>query len=72
MTASASLDATFAALADPTRRAFRHEPARDLEASEGTGERRPHRHRPGREQAPRRIDGAPMREAVAWLEDYHK
>jgi DNA-binding transcriptional ArsR family regulator len=90
MTASDRLDATFSALADPTRRAILarlslgEASVAELGAPFNMSQPAISKHLKVLENAgliatgqdankrPRRIDGAPMREAVAWLEDYRK
>lgn len=90
MTASERLDATFAALADPTRRAIMARLAlgeasvAELAAPFNMSQPAVSKHLKVLENAglvatgqdanrrPRRIDAAPMQEAVAWLEDYRK
>ena len=85
------LNATFAALADPTRRAIlarlasgeaigdgagravRHEPARDLEAPQGAGARRPDRRRARTRSAGRASSKPkPLADAIDWIENYRK
>jgi DNA-binding transcriptional ArsR family regulator len=90
MTASDRLDATFSALADPTRRAILarlslgEASVAELGAPFSMSQPAISKHLKVLENAgliatgqdankrPRRIDGAPMGEAVAWLEDYRK
>jgi DNA-binding transcriptional ArsR family regulator len=90
MTASDRLDATFSALADPTRRAILarlslgEASVAELGAPFNMSQPAISKHLKVLENAgliatgqdankrPRRIDGAPMREAVAWLEDYRQ
>ena len=90
MTASDRLDATFSALADPTRRAIMarlslgEASVAELAAPFSMSQPAISKHLKVLENAgliatgqdankrPRRIDGAPMAEAAAWLEDYRK
>jgi DNA-binding transcriptional ArsR family regulator len=90
MTAPERLDATFAALADPTRRAIIARLARgeasvaELAAPFDMSQPAVSKHLKVLENAglistsqdatrrPRRIEAAPMQEAVAWLEEYRK
>ena len=90
MQASERLDRTFAALADPTRRAILARLAlgeasvAELAAPFNMSQPAISKHLKVLETAglisagqdanrrPRRIEGRPMREAVAWLEDYRK
>lgn len=90
MTASDRLDATFAALADPTRRAILARlalgEASVMELAEPFNMSQPaiSKHLKVLENAglisrsqdaqrrPRRIEGGPMAEAFAWLEEYRK
>ena len=90
MQASERLDLTFAALADPTRRAIMARLARgeasvaELAAPFTMSQPAISKHLKVLETAglistgqdankrPRRIEGGPMQEAVAWLEDYRK
>ena len=90
MQASERLDRTFAALADPTRRAILARLAlgeasvAELAAPFNMSQPAISKHLKVLDTAglisagqdanrrPRRIEGRPMREAVAWLEDYRK
>lgn len=90
MTASARLDATFAALADPTRRAILARLASgeasvtDLAKPFAMSQPAISKHLRVLERAglisrgrdaqrrPRRIEGKPLAEANAWLEDYRQ
>lgn len=90
MQASERLDLTFAALADPTRRAIMARLAlgeasvAELAAPFDMSQPAISKHLKVLERAglistgqdatrrPRRIEGGPMQEAVAWLEDYRK
>ncbi|HEV7693377.1 MAG TPA: metalloregulator ArsR/SmtB family transcription factor [Hyphomonadaceae bacterium] len=90
MPTSERLDLTFAALADPTRRAIMARLAlgeasvAELAAPFKMSQPAISKHLKVLENAgliatgqdankrPRRIDGGPMQEAVAWLEDYRK
>jgi DNA-binding transcriptional ArsR family regulator len=90
MPTSDRLDLTFAALADPTRRAIMARLAlgeasvAELAAPFNMSQPAISKHLKVLENAgliatgqdankrPRRIDGGPMQEAVAWLEDYRK
>ena len=90
MQASERLDLTFAALADPTRRAIMARLAlgeasvAELAAPFRMSQPAISKHLKVLETAglisagqdanrrPRRIEGGPMQEAVAWLEDYRK
>jgi DNA-binding transcriptional ArsR family regulator len=90
MPTSDRLDLTFAALADPTRRAIMARLAlgeasvAELAAPFKMSQPAISKHLKVLENAgliatgqdankrPRRIDGGPMQEAVAWLEDYRK
>jgi len=90
MPTSERLDLTFAALADPTRRAIMARLAlgeasvAELAAPFNMSQPAISKHLKVLENAgliatgqdankrPRRIDGGPMQEAVAWLEDYRK
>jgi DNA-binding transcriptional ArsR family regulator len=90
MQASDRLDLTFAALADPTRRAIMARLAlgeasvAELAAPFNMSQPAISKHLKVLETAglisagqdanrrPRRIEGRPMQEAVAWLEDYRK
>ncbi len=90
MQASQQLDLTFAALADPTRRAimarlaFGEASVVELAAPFNMSQPAISKHLKVLETAglistghdankrPRRIEGGPMQEAVAWLEDYRK
>ena len=90
MSASERLDATFAALADPTRRAIMARLAlgeasvAELAAPFNMSQPAISKHLKVLENAgliaaghdanrrPRRIEAAPMQEAVAWLEEYRK
>lgn len=88
MQSSQQLDLTFAALADPTRRAILARLARgkasvaELAAPFNMSQPAISKHlkvletaglistRQDGNRRPRRIEGGPMQEAVAWLEDY--
>ena len=90
MRASRRLDLTFAALADPTRRAIMARLAlgeasvAELAAPFNMSQPAVSKHLKVLETAglistgqdankrPRKIEGGPMQEAVAWLEDYRK
>ena len=57
-----------AELAEP----FAIEPARDLEAPQGAGARRPDLARPRRAATASRLEAPPLAEATAWLEGYRR